>query len=302
MKRQTLFVGVCIFAAARLSAGWFERAVWIHPTKTETDFQKDYNDCQQKAAQNAANWGMRGNIFSIASDTNQCLVDLGWKKVNAKALNEQQASPAYVIDLRTTLKDVLRATRGIPDAPIHLSADGTGFRDDVIRTTGTAPIPLVEADVENTGPVSVRILWDEASYIDQEGLSHRVTHSGVEFSERTKSQMPTTVPAAGRVHEAIIASDAILQNGARWVRAPQMLKEATLKDGRFTIALDMTVAAMNTNVAARNVGKNVRVVLPIDVNGTVREYTFIFTIDETKVRQPTMVDLDREFLLSKTSL
>src|ERR1700753_3679181 len=77
-----LFAFTLLVVGAPSAFGWgLSRIVWVHPSKPQSEFQRDYNQCQQKAAQNASNWGMKGNIFSIASDTNQCLTDMGWQRV-----------------------------------------------------------------------------------------------------------------------------------------------------------------------------------------------------------------------------
>jgi hypothetical protein len=84
--RRWLFAAVFL-AGAPCALGWgLSRVVWVHPTKQESEFQRDYKDCQQKAVQNASNWGMKGNVLSIASDTNRCLLDMGWQKVKESEL------------------------------------------------------------------------------------------------------------------------------------------------------------------------------------------------------------------------
>ena len=68
MKRTMLLVGI-LFLLTGCGIG----STYRHPTKTQTDFEKDRFECEMIAEQSAANWGSRGNIFMIARDTDRCL-------------------------------------------------------------------------------------------------------------------------------------------------------------------------------------------------------------------------------------
>ncbi|HKR64644.1 MAG TPA: hypothetical protein VJZ00_13010 [Thermoanaerobaculia bacterium] len=70
--RIVILFAVCIATTSNALGAW-GRAVWVHPSKNEDDFKRDYKMCEDRAAANAAHWGMAGNIFSIASDTGKCL-------------------------------------------------------------------------------------------------------------------------------------------------------------------------------------------------------------------------------------
>lgn len=51
---------------------------WVHPDKPGSAFKKDQYYCQKTAEQSAANWGVRGNPFTIAIETEKCLDAEGW--------------------------------------------------------------------------------------------------------------------------------------------------------------------------------------------------------------------------------
>ncbi len=64
---------------AMLALAGCARKVYVHPTKTAADFNRDKYECQQSATQNAYQMGMAGNPFWIADQTNQCMeMKHGW--------------------------------------------------------------------------------------------------------------------------------------------------------------------------------------------------------------------------------
>ncbi len=279
-----LLAAMMLYAVAPQAFGW-GKVVWVHPTKQESEFQHDYNECQQKAAQNAANWGMKGNVFSIASDTSQCLTDMGWQKVKESDLRTQQQSPMYVIEWQTNLAAVLRTNRGESAAAVPLGASEGAV------------------EITNKTDSSARVVWDEASYIDL-GLAARVIHSGVEFSEKAKPQLPSIIAGRSRIKQVVMPAEAIAQMKGRWIRVPVFPKEQTFDQstGRAVLPAGMTPEKLDADVSARLTGKELRILLPIEVGGVVREYTLVFTITGTKVRQTTQAGLEKEALLARTAL
>lgn len=277
------------------------RTVWVHPNKQEGEFQRDYNECQQRAAQNAAAWGMRGNVFSIASDTNRCLIDLGWQKVKESDLRAAQQSPIYFIEWQAKFASVVRAIRGSTTQVVELTSAGAeAFADEFIEFRGTLASAANQAmiDVTNKSDVSARVLWDEASYVDR-GIAKRLIHSGVLFAERNKPQMPSIIASRSTIKESIMPVDQVAELRGRWMRAPLFPKEQTFdQSGRAVLAPGTTLQSMNAAVASRVVGRDVRVLLPIEVGGAVREYTLVYVVTSTKVRSLPQAELEREFIFA----
>lgn len=304
--RRWLLAGVFL-AGAPCALGWgLSRVVWVHPTKQESEFQRDYNDCQQKAVQNASNWGMKGNVFSIASDTNRCLLDMGWQKVKESELRAQQQSPMHFIEWEAQLTSVIRTTRGESVAGTPLSKTEAGaFADEFVEIGGALPRHGNQAEIEvtNKADASARIIWDEASYVDR-GTANHVMHGGVEFEARKKAQLPTIVAGQSRVKDVVVPVDAIVSMRGRWIRLPMFPKEESFdqKTGRAIIEPGMTLEKMDANVASRVVGQEVRVLLPIEIGRAMREYTLIFTVTATKVRSLPQADLEKEVIFPRSAL
>lgn len=55
--------------------------VFVKDGAAPGDFERDRYDCEMVATQAAANWGMRGNVFYIAQETQKCMVlKHGWRQ------------------------------------------------------------------------------------------------------------------------------------------------------------------------------------------------------------------------------
>ena len=104
----------------------------------------------------------------------------------------------------------------------------------------------------------IRIDWDQVSYVDIFGESHRVIHSGVRYIERDKLQAPTVVPPTAKVKDVIISTSCIL------------------KDDHWGL--------VNTRLFPRGLeakpykGKIFSIFMPLEINGAIKNYLFSFKI------------------------
>ena len=106
---------------------------------------------------------------------------------------------------------------------------------------------------------SIKIVWDEAAYIDENQQSHRVMHNGVKYIDRNQSEPPTVVAGNSSFFDEIVPTDHVELVGGDWVTLP------------LVIASDSS--------APSKVGKTLRALLPLSIEDVVNEYTFTFTID-----------------------
>jgi len=83
------------------------------------------------------------------------------------------------------------------------------FEDNLVKIFWLATARGVSFVLENRTDHSIKIVWDEASYVDVEGVSHRVIHEGVKYADRNASQPPTVVVRKGSVTDIVVPSDSI---------------------------------------------------------------------------------------------
>ena len=81
------------------------------------------------------------------------------------------------------------------------------FQDETVRIKWLpSPYDIVFVLYNKTdGPV--RIVWNEARFIDEKGASHRLIHSGTGYEDRNNSHPPTVVAARGTLEDFVHPAD-----------------------------------------------------------------------------------------------
>lgn len=145
------------------------------------------------------------------------------------------------------------------------------FSDELVTIVWIPDPKIVGFILENKSDHSLKILWDEASLVGPDGVSHRVMHEGVPYMDRNSTQPPTVVAKGAKVTESVSAADMVEFNTTvGWTQNPLLPYWAGTKDPKGT--------------AASFVGKTIRVLLPMEIEGVVNEYTFTFTVESASVR------------------
>ena len=147
------------------------------------------------------------------------------------------------------------------------------FEDDLIKTIWLVTPYGISFDLHNKSDHSVKIIWDEAVYVDNSGRSMRVMHSGVKYAERNNPQLPTVIVRKGMVKDSIHPTDYVFfvegKNGG-WSEG--------LLFGPISSKLSRELEA-----AKEHVGKSIQVLLPIEIEGIVNEYIFRFKINDVQI-------------------
>jgi hypothetical protein len=108
----------------------------------------------------------------------------------------------------------------------------------------------------------IKVDWDQVSYVDPEGKSHKAMHQGIRFIERDRSQSPTTIPPGATLEDFVYPSDAVTMIGNEW--STPMLFPAAPKAAAFK-------------------GKSFSVFMPLEVNGATKNYNFVFAIEDIQM-------------------
>lgn len=122
------------------------------------------------------------------------------------------------------------------------------FEDALIKSQfyfGNTSISII---LQNKTSYTMKISWDNAAFIDEDGISRRVIHEGVKLVDRNSPQAPSIIVRNGKIYDSITPSDNIYYSSGEWKY------------------LDLTI------------GKNVNVslLLPIEIEGVVNDYIFNF--------------------------
>jgi len=145
---------------------------------------------------------------------------------------------------------------------------------------------------------SIKILWDEAVLVDDNGLSQRVFHSGVKYIDRNNSQPPSIVVRKGMIEDSIMPSDNIYyMNGqyGGWRETPlfptYLVKVQELTSLCMLALTNVPVMSSSQETLEEfqsktksYIGKFIQILLPLEINGVINEYIFTFKVNDVEVK------------------
>lgn len=133
------------------------------------------------------------------------------------------------------------------------------YVDNFISIIWIAGTTEFSFNLENKSGNSLKIEWDEGSYIDISNSASRIFHSGVKYTDRDKSMPATVVPNGTSVDDVVLPTNLTSFSSGDWHSSPLISNNRTYDPNK--------------------VGKTVKVLLPISVKGVVNEYTYIFKVE-----------------------
>jgi hypothetical protein len=142
---------------------------------------------------------------------------------------------------------------------------GTGdlsFSDDAITIQFNPTKKQIGFVVRNKSSSPAKIDWNLAAYVDADGASHKVMHEGVKFTDRSNVQPPTVIPPGASAGDLVYPIDYAVYISGRyggWTELPLFPEAPKAKAYK---------------------GKTFGVFLPLEIDGRVRNYNFVFTIKD----------------------
>ena len=131
------------------------------------------------------------------------------------------------------------------------------YEDNIISILIMGRTKQFEFTLTNKLTNSIKIVWDAASFVDENNFVSKVVHEGVKYIEANNEQPATTIPGGASISELVAPTNRI-----------------TYSYGWYQEPIVSSKKSNDPNI----VGKTIKVLLPIEVNGIVNEYVFCFTI------------------------
>ena len=158
----------------------------------------------------------------------------------------------------------------------RIEEEGTSkysFEDEMVRIVWIPTGPKLSFILTNKTDHSIKIIWDDAAFVNQDGISQRVMHAGVKYIDRNSSQPPTVVVRNGTVTDVIIPTDNVhfssISGGWR-------------EDPLFPVSA--TTAGELKSKTEKYIGKTIQVLLPLQIEDVVNEYIFTFEVQSVEVK------------------
>ncbi len=175
----------------------------------------------------------------------------------------------YRVGLQNVERDVQAQEQfGVAHVAEVSEGDSVAFvlEDGLMRITWVVEEARLPFVLENKTDQPIRIIWDDAIFMDLLGAPHKVMHQGVRYAQRGEPQAPTTVEPGEAREDFILAINLPYQEtDASWHEDP------FLKPYRRMTRAELEPALLN-------VGRSFVAILPIEFEGEVHEYVFTFRV------------------------
>lgn len=156
--------------------------------------------------------------------------------------------------------------------------------DDGLRFITTFDGIKAIIEIQNNSGKSVKVLWDDGAFIDQDNQAHRIVHAGIKITDKEKAQVPSVIPDDSNIGDTIYAADCLRWNSRKgdWDYLP------IVWDKEFTSEEEATEYIRNMSP--------VKLLLPMESNGQVTEYLITFkeknsTLTSRRIMDPSTVTL-----------
>ena len=136
------------------------------------------------------------------------------------------------------------------------------YKDTFISTKWETDFSQLILTLDNLSDKTIKIIWDDAAFIDVDGTAGRIMHTGTKYIDRNDFQPPTIIPKKTTVIENIVPTRNVYFTDYGWVEGKLFIY--ITKDYKETIN-DFT-------------GKHIKILIPIVVNNDTIEYIFDFEV------------------------
>lgn len=137
------------------------------------------------------------------------------------------------------------------------------FHDAAISISFSISKKQIGFSLYNRSANPLRVDWNQVSYVDVLGKSHKIVHSGIN-KYTDSAQTPTVVPPGARIEDFVVPSDYVRYTPGKY---GGWQEEPLLPEGEMAYSFK---------------GKSISVFMPLEVNGEVKNYFFAFRILEVK--------------------
>lgn len=125
---------------------------------------------------------------------------------------------------------------------------------DILIFAGSTQFNFV---LKNVSDNTLKVVWNEAVFVDVDGSTSKIMHTGIKYSQREADQPASTIIKGAKLEDLAAPTDKVYYS--------DVLKEWTSK-------------SLYVNANKKLEGQIIKLMLPIQVKDVVNEYIFEFTL------------------------
>lgn len=144
------------------------------------------------------------------------------------------------------------------------------YEDDFIDIIWFVDSKQFNFTLKNKTQYSMKICWDDISYVDIDGQSGRVMHAGVKYNERNNSQPSTTIPRGASISDLLLPTNNVsyISGGyGGWWSETLLIPSVYPTQEAYDLK------------AESYVGKTMSIMMPVVIQNVQNDYIFTFNID-----------------------
>lgn len=146
------------------------------------------------------------------------------------------------------------------------------YCDNVINIVISADSKQFYFVLKNVSDNSIKLIWNEASFVNLNGSSCRVMHDGIKYKDRNGDQPSSVIIKGAKLLDIIIPNDNVEFLDLSWLG----LKSEWVINDMFS---------------SKDANGHISIMLPIQIKDTINEYIFVFSIRH-RWEQPEAFTLD----------
>lgn len=125
---------------------------------------------------------------------------------------------------------------------------------DIMIFAGSTQFNFV---LKNVSDNTLKVVWNEAVFVDVDGSTSKIMHTGIKYSQREADQPASTIIKGAKLEDLAAPTDKVYYS--------DFLKEWTSE-------------SLYVNASKKLEGQTIKLMLPIQVKDVVNEYIFEFTL------------------------
>lgn len=156
---------------------------------------------------------------------------------------------------------------------VNFNEDGISkyrYEDDYIDIVWYVGMKQFNFTLKNKSGHTLKINWDDISFVDINGQVGRVMHSGVKYTERNNSQPASTIPKGANISDLLLPTDNVYYISGQY---------GGWRERYLIPCVYKTPESFNAE-ASSYVGKTMTIMMPIMIENIQNDYTFTFNIDK----------------------
>lgn len=144
------------------------------------------------------------------------------------------------------------------------------YEDDMITSIFIVGDKQIAFEMTNKTDHTIKINWDEAAYIDVNGSTSKVIHSGIRYMDKAAPQAPSVIIKGAKLNDIIAPTDYIYYSEG-W------------KSKNLLVNFGYDAEALKS-ASQTNVGKSIRVLIPIVIEDVQNDYLLTFNISNAEIK------------------